>query len=121
LHGWDVGLEHRLEGFERGPADRRVGGNAGIGEHNVELAEFCGRLRDGSFGRRDIGRVGHDGERVRAQFFCGGFQRRLIAAGDGDLCPLRHEQPRRGEPNTTIAACDQRCLAREPHDVLLSG
>ena len=49
-----------FECLERGAADRRGAGDAGIGEHDVELAEFFDRPLDRLLGRRDIGGVGDD-------------------------------------------------------------
>ena len=68
-----------FEGAQRGAADRRVAGDAGIGEHDVELAEGLDRLRHRVFGRRDIGGVGDHGERIRPEFLRGRLQRRLVA------------------------------------------
>ena len=42
-HRGDVGPEHQFKRCERGAPDRRIAGNAGIGEHDVELAEFRDR------------------------------------------------------------------------------
>ena len=68
-------------------AERRAAGNAGIGKHDVELAEFFDRLLDRSFGRGDVGGVGGDRERVRPELLRGGLQRLLVAPGDGHLAP----------------------------------
>src|SRR3981081_3878123 len=76
---------------ERGASDRRVTGEAGIGKDNVEFAELVDGLIDGPLGRRDIGRVGHDRQRVWPQFLRGDLKRRLIAPGDGDPCAFGHE------------------------------
>ena len=67
-----------LECLERGAAERRAAGDAGIGKHDVEFAEFFDRLLDRRFGRRDVGGVGDDRERVRPEFFGGRLQRRLF-------------------------------------------
>ena len=74
-HGGEVGADDLLESLERGAAERRAAGDAGIGEHDVEFAEFFGALLDRGFGRGDVGGVGHDRERIRSEFLGGGIQR----------------------------------------------
>jgi len=73
LHGEenrrDVGPDDVLKCLKRGGSDRRIAGDAGIGEQNIELAEFFDRAPDRLLGRRDIGGVGDQRQRVRAQFF----------------------------------------------------
>ena len=59
-HAGEIGADDLLERLERGCAERRAAGNAGIGEQDVVLAELFGALPDRSFGRRDVGGVGND-------------------------------------------------------------
>ena len=64
--------EHDLE--EMLLASRRLGvpmligsaGDTGIGEHDVELAELPGSLRDRGLGRRCVGGIGDDRKCVRS-------------------------------------------------------
>jgi hypothetical protein len=48
--------------------------------------------------------------------FCNcGIERLLAAAGDGDTSALCHEEPRGGQSNAAVAACDQCRLVFEPY------
>jgi len=80
-HRRDIGPDNGFKGLECGGSDRRIAGDAGIGEQDVELAEFFDRALDRLFGRRDIGGVGDQRERVRSQFLRRGLERRLISPG----------------------------------------
>ena len=117
-HRGDVGADDRFKCGERGPADRRVAGNAGIGKDNVELAELFNRLLDCLFGRRDIGRVGHDRQRIRPQLFRSRLERRLISPGNRHPRALGHEQPCCRKPDAAVAACNQCRLVCQSHGSL---
>ena len=77
-HAGEVGPDDLLEHLERRAAERRAAGDAGIGEHDVELAEFFDALLDRRFGRGDVGGVGHDRERVRPKLLRRRLQRLLL-------------------------------------------
>lgn len=97
-HRGEVGSSDRLESLQRGSAERRRPGDAGIGEHDIELAEFCDHLLQRGVVGGDVGGVGDHREHVRPEFPGGGFQRHLVAAGDEDLRPLSHEHLGGGQP-----------------------
>ena len=114
-HGGNVGSDHLLKGFERGGAKRRAARDAGIGENDVELAEFRNRLLNRSFRRRDVGGIGDDGERIRPKFLRSRFQRLLVAPCDSDPRPLGHEQFCGRKANAAVSTRYERRLVREPH------
>ena len=101
-----------------GAAQRRAAGNAGIGEDDVELAEFLHALPDRGFGRGNVGGIGDDRERVRPKLLRGRIQRRLVAPGDDDARALRDEHARGRQPDAAVAAGDQRRLVLQSHDRL---
>src|SRR6202008_2072223 len=91
------------------------------GEYDVELAEFFHRLLDRLFGRRDVGGVGDQRQRVGPEFVRRGLQRRPVPSGYGDLGPLGHEQPGGREPDAAVAAGNERRPVRKSHRRLLSA
>jgi hypothetical protein len=102
-------------GFVR-RAGRRSGGNSGIGEDDVQLAEIMGKVGEQALAILGNGDVGAISVRFRPQFRDCLIQRLLIAAGDGDFSAFCDEEASCGKTDAAIASRDECLLTREFHD-----
>jgi len=114
-HGGQVRVEDLLEHLIGRRAERRRARDAGVGEHDVQLAE--GRAH----GPRDLGQsvgrvdVGLDREHARPQLGGGRVELGAVAARDRHARALREHQARGGKADAAVAAADEGGLAFQFH------
>ncbi len=110
-----IRLQNIVESLERRLSNRCNAADSCIREHDIQLAETFDPLRDRTLDGLGIRDIGFNRQNVRADLLCRSIERRRIPAGDDHLGALADEQPRRGEPDPTVTARDQRGLVLESH------
>ncbi len=97
--------------------------DAGIVDEDVDPAELAADALDHTGDGDLVGDVGDDGYRLDASVAQIGDRRirlRLVASDDGDASACLRQAARHAEPDTAIAAGDDRDLAAEIEQSMLS-
>ncbi len=91
--------------------------DSGAIEQDVDAAQVLDRTCDHGVDRFFVGHVDDNGDGALADLAGGGLGLRLEDVGHDDLGPLVRIAPGDGLADAASAACDDRNLVLEPHDM----